>query len=105
MDAPLFTTLTYKPPKDYNEPLQSGSVVLVPLGKQKVTGYVLGHAEKTSESLPYTLKSISEVLSCKPLFPCSLVPFYRWIAKYYHYPLGEVIRTALPLSPGARSGR
>ena len=52
VDAPLFTTLTYKPPKDYNEPLQSGSVVLVPLGKQKVTGYVLGHAEKTSESLP-----------------------------------------------------
>ncbi|HHD56635.1 MAG TPA: primosomal protein N', partial [Desulfobulbaceae bacterium] len=34
-----------------------------------------------------------------------MAPLYRWVADYYHYPIGEVIRTALPGGITAGSGR
>ena len=38
VDAPLPGTLTYGQPKDRDDPLAPGTVVLVPLGRRKVTG-------------------------------------------------------------------
>ncbi|MBC8207945.1 MAG: primosomal protein N' [Desulfobulbaceae bacterium] len=89
--APLVHTLTYT--------LDQGSVpagcrVLVPLGRRRVTGYVLGEQHRAPKG--FALKSVIEILDRTPLFPVNLVPFFRWIADYYHYPLGEVIKTALP---------
>jgi primosomal protein N' (replication factor Y) len=42
------------------------------------------------------MKRILDVLDDMPLFPESMVAFFRWIADYYIHPIGEVIRTALP---------
>ncbi len=104
--APLATALTYLQPAGSIEPIPAGCCVLVPLGNRRITGYVLGPAEPPiAGEQAYTLKAIADVLTREPFFPASLIPFYRWIANYYHHPLGEVIRTALPLAPGARSGR
>jgi primosomal protein N' (replication factor Y) len=30
------------------------------------------------------------------LFPVNEIAFFKWVAKYYIFPLGEVIKTALP---------
>ncbi len=65
----------------------------MPFGKGRATGYVLGPDPAPDVE---KIRVILDVLDETPLFPPSMVPFYRWIAAYYLYPLGEVIRTALP---------
>ncbi len=106
VDAPLAFTLTYLQPAGRAELIPAGCCVLVPLGNRLGTGYVLGPAVPVEGEQPtFVLKAIAAVLTEAPFFPASLIPFYRWIARYYHYPLGEVIKTALPLAPVSRSGR
>lgn len=100
VDAPLATTLTYGQPNGRIEPLPVGCCVRVPLGGRRVVGFVLGPAE--SDSPTFTVKPILELLDDFPVFPPELLPFYRWVARYYHHPLGEVLRTALPMVPTSR---
>ena len=76
---------------------------MVPLGNRRVTGYVLGLLPE--EDVGYRLREVLEVLDPEPLFPANLIPFFRWVARYYHYPLGEVIKTALPGGLAPRGGR
>lgn len=94
VNAPLHHTLTYAPPEKDADLLQPGMRLLVPLGRRKVTGYLLGFSEEAPAG--YELRPVVRALDLGPLFPASLVPFFRWIATYYFYPIGEVIRTALP---------
>ncbi|MCI5141697.1 MAG: hypothetical protein D3909_08200 [Candidatus Electrothrix sp. ATG1] len=102
--APLFGTLTYAQPIDSAALLPVGVRVLVPLRKRFVTGYVLSSLSSPPDS-SYQIKPVYEQLDPEPLFPEQLIPFFRWIAAYYHHPLGEVIRTALPGGLQVRSGR
>ncbi len=102
--APLYQTLTYAAPGGGDREPEPGIRVLVPLGNRLVTGYLLGPAPDTDRS-GFTIRKIVELLDPEPLFPPSLVPFFRWIADYYLYPPGEVIRTALPGGLTACSGR
>ncbi len=91
--APLFHTLSYSYDPEVNgDPV--GRRVLVRMGAQKVTGYVLGLLPE--EDVSYRILPVSRFLDDKLLFPANLVPFFRWIADYYHYPIGEVVKTALP---------
>ncbi len=104
--APLGHTLTYGQPEDLAGPLPPGLRVLVPLGRRLVTGYILGRAAgDEAEQGAYTIRPIAEVLDQAPIFPAGLIPFYRWVADYYHFPIGEMIRTALPGGLTATSGR
>ena len=103
--APLFDTLTYSQPVGVTDSLPVGIRVLVPLGNRLVTGYLLGPAATDNENPTFKVKAIVDLLDPDPLFPEELVPFFRWIADYYHYPLGEVIRTGLPGGLIVRSGR
>ncbi len=105
--APLAISLTYGPPDDHEQTLEIGLRVLVPLGGRLVTGYILACVDppdNPSGKEPITIKPIVDLLDREPLFPPGLVPLYRWIADYYHYPIGEVIRTALPGGITATSG-
>ncbi len=93
--APLFQTFSYSFDPDMDgDPI--GRRVLVRLGKQKVTGYVL--ALLPEEDVSYRILPVLRFLDekNKGLFPANLVPFFRWIADYYHHPIGEVVKTALP---------
>ncbi|MCW5204427.1 primosomal protein N', partial [Desulfobulbus sp. N2] len=101
--APLFGTLTYAQPIDLPDPLPLGIRVLIPLRNRSITGYILSSSSSPPD-LPYQIKPIIERLDLTPLFPEQLIPFFRWIADYYHYPLGEVIQTALPSGLRAGSG-
>ncbi|MEN8141391.1 MAG: primosomal protein N' [Thermodesulfobacteriota bacterium] len=92
--APLFQSLTYSCRTD-QEPPPVGVRILVPLGRQRVTGYVLGQQPEAKEC-GYTIRPYLRLLDDQPLFPANMVPFFRWLADYYHFPLGEVIKLALP---------
>lgn len=104
--APLEETLTYSLPADLTEPDDDlrlrpliGRRVLVPLQGRKVTGYIL--SEQAPGANAFKIRNVLEVLDAQPLFPPTVIPLFRWIAQYYHYPIGEVIKSALPggLSP------
>jgi len=101
--APVDRPLTYLPPSDCDQELVPGLRVLVPLGRRKITGYILSTQDTTLAD--QQLKSIYKVLDSSPLFPAQQVEFYRWISRYYHYPIGEVLKTALPAGLTAKSGR
>lgn len=99
--APIFQTLTYKASAGTTP--QPGCRVLVPLGRRQVTGYIL--AVHPSHDSKHKIKAISEVLDSRSLFPEAMIEFFRWIAAYYQYPIGEVIKTALPAGLISASGR
>lgn len=106
VDAPLAATLTYSQPagRPETKKIPAGCCVRVPLGRRLAIGYVLGPAEPLpADGQSFVVRPIAEVLTETPFFPLSLIPFYRWVARYYHHPIGEVLRTGLPLAPTSRS--
>jgi len=89
---PLEGHFHYLVPSRLSSAALPGTRVLVPFGRRKVTGYLLGEAVPTGGEL----KEILEVLDEAPLFTPRELEFYRWISSYYLHPLGEVIKMALP---------
>lgn len=90
---PVFDTYTYRVPQSLVPLAAVGKRVLVPFGRRSITGYILG---RPCRPVPEKIKRISDILDEKPLFPSSMIPFFKWISDYYLHPIGEVIRTALP---------
>ena len=99
--APLDHTLTYSlvatdhgaDRSDAGELV--GRRVIVPLGRQRVTGYVLATINALA-AVPYQIRNISALPEGYPLFHANAVPFFRWVAEYYQHPIGLVIKAALP---------
>jgi primosomal protein N' (replication factor Y) len=89
----VYQTFTYSVPEPFAGFVSTGKRVLVPFGRRRVTGYVLGPTPGVDNK---EIKSVLDVLDEQPLFPPAMVPFFRWISDYYKYPLGEVIKNALP---------
>ena len=90
---PVKKTFTYEIPDIFLPFAAEGKRVLVPFNNRIVTGYILGPCGKKHDN---GIKLITDVLDTEPLFPESMVPFFRWIADYYMHPVGEVIKSALP---------
>jgi primosomal protein N' (replication factor Y) (superfamily II helicase) len=91
---PLDQPLTYEIPEELaNDPL-IGQRVLVPLKKKQVTGYIWDRF--TDGESQRSIKSVSRIFDPQPLFSESMRPFFAWMAQYYLYPLGQVIKVALP---------
>ncbi|HBA87384.1 MAG TPA: primosomal protein N' [Geobacter sp.] len=89
---PLEGSFHYVMPAHLSPLSLPGKRVLVPFGRRKVTGYLLGDAEPAAGEL----REILDILDEEPLFTPAELEFYRWIAGYYLHPLGEVIKMALP---------
>ena len=105
VSLPLLQTLTYRLPAALAGEAQVGSPVLVPVGRRRLTGYLLGPARQLPAA---TIREVQEVLDKVPRFGPELVPLYRWLAEYYHYPLGEALNHIIPggrRSPGPRLER
>jgi len=90
---PVHGAYSYSVPENLAAMIAPGKRIIVPFGRRRVTGYVLGAADEASD---FNLKKVLDVLDDGPLFPESMVPFFKWISDYYMYPLGQVIKTALP---------
>lgn len=97
---PLFQTLTYRVPLQLRELAHIGCLVKVPVGRRPVPGYLLGPAREIPET---PLKEVQAVLDPQPRFGPEIVPLFRWLADYYHYPLGEALSQIIP--GGLKTGR
>jgi len=90
---PVYSTYVYSVPKNLLTLVSTGKRVLVPFGQRRVTGYILGACKKTDQG---ETKNILDILDDEPLFPSSMIQFFRWTADYYLHPIGDVIKCALP---------
>ncbi|WDP90041.1 MAG: primosomal protein N' [Desulfobacter sp.] len=90
---PVRGTFVYSIPEKFRDQACLGMRVLVPFGRRRVTGYILG---EQADSGPYKARDIISLLDDHPLFPETDIPFFKWVADYYIHPLGDTIKTALP---------
>jgi primosomal protein N' (replication factor Y) (superfamily II helicase) len=72
-----------------------GQRVLVPLGKRKVVGLIL-KKDVVSDLPVHKLKPIESLLESEPLVSVEWLDFMIWVSDYYHYPIGQVVMTAMP---------
>jgi primosomal protein N' (replication factor Y) (superfamily II helicase) len=72
-------------------PLESGTVVSVPLQGQNVVGIVVAKAAKPS----FQTKPILQVLETHPL-PLQLLQLLDWLRSYYPAPFGQTVTLAVP---------
>lgn len=91
--APLDEPLTYAVPEALAGRLDVGMRVLVPLGRRRVTGVVVGFERES----PVTgVKEVAEALDDEALLDPAFLKLCRWAADYYVASLGEVLAAALP---------
>ncbi len=90
---PVYQTFTYSVPEPFSPFISTGKRVLIPFGRRRLTGYILGPSKGYENK---EIKSVLDILDEQPLFPSAMVPFFRWISDYYKYPPGEVVKSALP---------
>jgi primosomal protein N' (replication factor Y) len=90
---PLDRTLTYGLPPELAATARVGSLVQVPVGRREATGFLLGPAREVPKT---RLRDIQAVLDPIPRFGPELVPLFRWLAEYYHYPLGQALASIIP---------
>src|SRR5215475_11737288 len=91
--VPLDATFTYSIPETL-EPCVGGRVI-VPFREKRLSAVVTGlHDHKPN----FVAKPILQVLDTAPALAPELMQLGRWIAQYYIAPIGEVLRSMLPLS-------
>ena len=100
---PVSGTFTYTATGDLVHKAGVGKRVLVSFSGRKVTGYILRITQPEKRK---GLKDIINIIDPYPLFPPNMVEFFEWLSNYYLYPIGLVIKTALPtgLNVNIRTG-
>jgi len=111
LPVPLDTAFTYRisPERDllsstngkHDQPVVGGRV-LVPFREQRMSGVVVALHDKEPS---VAAKTILKVIDHEAALDDSLLQLGEWIAQYYVAPLGEVLRTMLPLSAEFRRSR
>jgi primosomal protein N' (replication factor Y) len=91
--VPLDMAFTYAIPPGM-EPVVGGRV-LVPFRQQRMSGIVVELHDRAPQ---VKTKKVIEALDLTPVLDEQLLKLGQWIADYYLAPLGEVLRTMLPLS-------
>jgi len=102
--VPVDQPFTYAVPPELRDVLEVGHAALVPFGRRRVTGYVVGLAHDTDVPAG-KIKAIVRLLDPTPALDAGQLSLCRWASDYYLSGLGEVIATALPTSYRAKSRR
>jgi primosomal protein N' (replication factor Y) len=90
--VPLDAHFTYRIDAAHPPPL--GGRVIVPFRNEKLIGIV---TRLHDDEPPVQAKSIERILDDEAILSPQLLELARWISQYYLAPLGEVLRTMLPL--------
>jgi primosomal protein N' (replication factor Y) (superfamily II helicase) len=103
----VFQTFTYRLSPEQSIQAEVGARLVVPLGRNLVTGYVVSlHDQLPAELGEVDVKDAHTLVDAEPVCNPEILQLARWVADYYACPLGEVIRAALPpgMTPKSRSG-
>lgn len=92
LDVPLDTLFDYL---DGGLHAEVGQRVLVLFGRRKLVGMVL-EKSKDSDVPAARLKPVIEVFKGDPTLSSKALRIMKFCSDYYHYPLGQVVMSALP---------
>lgn len=90
---PLWQSFTYRLPPKLDGGNLLGCRVVVPFGKDRLTGYIW---ECNINSNLKKVKDILERLDSSPLLPSDVIDLVKWTANYYQAPPGMVMAAAHP---------
>ncbi|HQL00157.1 MAG TPA: primosomal protein N' [Smithellaceae bacterium] len=93
LNIPADKCFTYRVPAPLRAQAQIGQRVFVPLGNRRRTGFLVGFDNDPNSE---NIKDILEILDAEPLFDANDLRFYRWIADYFIYPLGQTLADLIP---------
>jgi primosomal protein N' (replication factor Y) (superfamily II helicase) len=99
LPVPVDRLFTYEIPLKLSERVRPGCRVLVNFGQRKLVGVVL-HVYATAPD--YRTREIQRLLGEDPELDGELLSLAGWIAEYYCAPMGEVLRSMLPLAGETR---
>jgi primosomal protein N' (replication factor Y) (superfamily II helicase) len=102
LPVPLDRPFTYSLPLTLRHRVQTGCRVIVPFGARKLTGVVLACYNEKPDG---PTKDAFRLVDSEPVITEELMALARWISGYYCAPLGEVLRSMLPLGSEIRSGK
>ncbi len=90
-------TLHYHVPAALGRHIQVGKRVLVPLSHREVLGLVVNlELQPPPVGDHIIIRDILAIVDELPTVSQDLIELCRWIATYYFFPLGEVLRNTLP---------
>ncbi|MEJ7710741.1 MAG: DEAD/DEAH box helicase family protein [Pyrinomonadaceae bacterium] len=95
----VFQTFTYELPLALRDEARVGARMLVPFGRQLLTGYIVALLEELDPAVeldPTEIRPAEELLDTESLLTSEVLEISRWIAEYYAAPWGEVLKAALP---------
>ena len=95
LNLPLHQSFTYKVPTEFSSQLKIGTKVLVPFGRQILSGFVIEEAKgkQSREDLKEIIKIFND------FFPLSdsLLKLGKWISDYYYCSLGQALHSVFPI--------
>ena len=94
VNVPLSREFDYLPVSDNTGPLP-GTRVIVPFGRRRHIGLVMGHIEHSELPLSKIRRCVS-ALDETALLSADDLWLIRFTSDYYHHPIGEVVAAALP---------
>ncbi len=105
MTAPLFVdcylplalsgTFTYRLPEGYEEPLEIGTLVIVPFNERNLYTGIVRNVHATPP-LGYDVKNVVEILESTPVLTEKQLQLLDWISAYYLAEPGLAYHAALP---------
>ena len=98
LPVPLDRTFTYAL-RDGQQPAR-GARVIVPFRNEKLIGVVTALGDQAPGD--FEVRFLESVLDVEPLLSSHLMTLAEWVAQYYLAPLGEVLRSMLPLAAEVR---
>jgi primosomal protein N' (replication factor Y) len=100
LPVPIDRTFTYLVPPELSGAVELGRRVLVPFGRKKLSGVIVGFP---TTAPPHTLRPLLDVLDSRPTFSDEMLKLTRWMADYYLAPWGDVLKAASPQGTTAGS--
>lgn len=92
--SPFDQELTYSVPDNWRAVLRVGFAVLVPFGRQMMTGYITGFS--TRPDFDGEIRPLTRLLSKAPLFDSKALKLARWMSAYYHCPINVCLDCFVP---------
>lgn len=96
LPLPLFNTFTYAVDEEQGARARVGSRVIVPFRQKREVGICLGPTD--GAALRVTPRPVIALPDEAPVVSERILALCRWIGEYYAAPLGQVLRSALPVA-------
>ncbi|MEA3362634.1 MAG: primosomal protein N' [Thermodesulfobacteriota bacterium] len=97
VNVPLKQLFSYRVPDNLIGAAHIGMRVKIPFGRRTTIGFLLDLRQGQAKDL----KDLQGLIDVEPLLTPELIKLLCWAADYYCYPIGQVVRTALPAGLGS----